>query len=333
MLCFLLPLLLPAFPSPTLAASVLFLRCCYLPLFIPGTRFSPLILTEPINLSALISMLLCSPGVRGFLQSCSGDGSAGDTSSTSAPVPQLWWSTRATSAPFVCPGAQAGLPAVHRQISGLQSILCLIPVNAIDLTLLLISMLHPEIWSPSHPCSKLLPRNSPHRPGSQCQGRAAGDLWVTAVRQVGPVDRQADITALYSLGEANRSSHAALVPTSVFLPPSCSVLPCDSQDRQMALLSGSWGLNSTCLHLGAEWECVAWGKSHCVGHFCLCNDLYRGLARALLGARGFCGGGINPHRGRKGRRGTFNLLQLFCICHTPFKPRLGFYMQCTGFQW
>lgn len=124
-----------------------------------------------------------------------------------------------------------------------------------------------------------------------------------------------------------------LVPTAVFLPPSCSVLPCDSQDRQMALLSGSWGLNSTCPHLGAEWECVAWGKSRCIGHFCLHNDLYRGLARALLGAWGFCGGGINPHRGRTGRRGTFNLLQLFCICHTPFKPRLGFYTQCTGFQW
>lgn len=75
--------------------------------FIPGMRFSPVMLTEPINLSALISTLLCSPGVGGFLQSCSGEGSAGDIAHTSARAPRLRWSTQAPSAPFYvprCPG-------------------------------------------------------------------------------------------------------------------------------------------------------------------------------------------------------------------------------------
>lgn len=219
------------------------------------------------------------------------------------------------------------------QISGLHSILRLVPASTIDLTLLPISTLRAEPWSPSRPCSKLLPRKSPRKPCCLCQGHAAGKPWVTAVRQVGPVDRQAKITALYSSGEASGSCHPALVPAAVSLPPSRSMLPCDSLDRQTTLLSGSQGLNSTCLHLGVERECVAWGKFHCIGHFCLCSDLYCGVVRAPLGARGFCRGGINPRRGRKGRRGAFNLWQLLCICHTPFKSRLGFYMRCTGFQW
>lgn len=46
--------------------------------FHPGDTLFPVMLTEPINLAVLISMLLCSPGVGGLLQSCSGEGSAGD---------------------------------------------------------------------------------------------------------------------------------------------------------------------------------------------------------------------------------------------------------------
>jgi len=57
------------------------------------------------------------------------------------------------------------------------------------------------------------------------------------------------------------------------------------------------------------------------------------VSRAPLGAQGLRRGGINPRRGRRGRRGTFNVLQLLCVCHTPFNFRLGFCAWCTGFQW
>ena len=81
---------------------------------------------------------------------------------------------------------------------------------------------------------------------------------MTAVRQVGPVDEQ------YWSGEASGSSRPAVVPAALFLTPGRSVLP---RDRQMAPLLGSRGLNSTCLLLGLEWECVELEKSHCTACF------------------------------------------------------------------
>ena len=87
-----------------LPASLFFPRCCYLPPFIPGTRFSLVMLTEPNNLSALISTLLWSPRVGGFLQSCSGEGSAGDITPTSARAPQLWWEHLGSIRPPYVPG-------------------------------------------------------------------------------------------------------------------------------------------------------------------------------------------------------------------------------------
>lgn len=258
---------------------------------------------------------MCSPEVGGFLPSCSREGSAGDISHTSSRAPWLRWSTLAASALSVYPGA--------RQSTGmLQSILRSVLAGAVDLTPLPISTFHPEPWTPPHPCSKLLPRNPPCEPGWPCQGHAAGELWQTTARQVGPVDRQAEITAPHSSGEEKGSSPPSLVPTAV---PAAACCPATARTGRRPLLSGSQGLNSTSPHLGAEQECVALGKSRCTGHFCLCSDLYCGVARAPLGARGFCGGGINPCRGRKGRRGAFNLLQLLCICHTPFKCGLEFY--------
>lgn len=91
------------------------------------------------------------------------------------------------------------------QISGLQSILCLVPASTIDVTLIPVSTLYAEPWSPSHPCSKCLPRNLPCTPSCLCRGDAAGEPWVPPVRQEGLVDQQAKITELYSSGEMSGS--------------------------------------------------------------------------------------------------------------------------------
>lgn len=218
------------------------------------------------------------------------------------------------------------LPQGSRQISDLQSFLCLVSANPVEFTLLSISMLHPEPWSPFPPCSKLLPRKLCHEPNCLCWGHAAGKLWVTMFRQFSPMDGQVKITALCT-SKVSRFSHPSLVSTTVSLPPN------HSQDRQTTPLSSCQGLNSTCPHLGAEQERVVLGRSWSIGHFCLCSDFYYSIARAQLGAQGFHGGGINPGRGRMGRKGAFKLLQLLCICHTPFQSRLGIYTCCSGFQW
>lgn len=106
---------------------------------------------------------------------------------------------------------------------------------------------------------------------------------------------------------------------STWVPPAPS--PCS--DLQRGLAAGLWapehpllcpccapprtasqGINWPCP--GAGQGCVAWGRPCCTGRFCLCSDLF--CERAPLGAWGFCGGGINPHR--KGRRGAL----ICCSC-------------------
>jgi len=154
------------------AASLLCPRCCYFPPFIPGTCFSPITLTEPVKLSALVSTLTCSPGARGFFQSCSGEGSAGDMAHTSACAPGCG-EHPGPVLPLYVP--RQGSQRSTGWVSGLQGILRLVPAKAMDLALLPVSMLHAEPWSPPHPCSKVLPRNSLCKPGcARCRG-AVGD--------------------------------------------------------------------------------------------------------------------------------------------------------------
>lgn len=240
-------------------------------------------LTEPINLSASISTLTCSPGVGGFLRSCSAEGSAGDTAHTSARAPG------GSGAPWPHlppPCARAPRQGSLQSTGMLQSILCLLRAGAVDLTQLWISTFHPEPWSPPHPCCKLLPRNTLQMrlsaPGA-CRWGAAGDC--------GQIGRSCGLAGENHCSVLiRRSKLVPLWSPVLFLPASHSVLPRGGQERQMALLSGRQGLNSTCIHRGVEQECGALGKSCCIGRFCLWNDLYCGVARAPLGARGFCGG-------------------------------------------